>query len=155
MPVSHKSSLRMNLFPSEWLLRILSIRDFDELYFLCAFWLNWKLVVPCWALIDLSMGALELEEEPFSGTGAKPPAPLAFFCFSCASIFLIVSLSSEKSVPSRVLRVGTQMENLALNYLYIVSLLKTGLHGFFIRFKCSSMGHFSYNASKTCDSLLS
>ena len=141
----------MNLLPSEWLLRILSRRLLYEEYFLCALWLYWNAVVPACALIVLSTSAFDFEDDPlficysscFSEiAGRLSPCNFALFDCSRLLVFSISYLSSLKSVPSRVLRFGSQFANFALNYLYRVSFEKTGLHGFFIKLRCSRFGHF-------------
>ena len=141
----------MNLLPSEWLFRILSRRLLYEEYFLCALWLYWKAVVPAWALIVLSTSALVFWDDPlficyyscFSEiAGRLFPCNFALFDCSRLLVFSISSLSSLKSVPSRVFRFGSQFANFALNCLYKVSFVNTGLQGFFIKFRCSRFGHF-------------
>ena len=51
----HKSALPMNLFPSDLLFKILSIKLFDELYFLSARLLYANVVAPDEALVVLSV----------------------------------------------------------------------------------------------------
>ena len=106
--ICHKSAFPMNLFPSDLLFKILSIKLFDELYFLSALLLYAKVVAPDEAFVDLSANF------PLDSASTF----WLFFYFKTSSlIYSIIFASSPKLLPSSVFNFGSQIETLALNTL--------------------------------------